>query len=1083
MDWGTHYRARSLICVALLFWTTTTVFGQGTVQLSNFIPGQLDAPVLALDGVSHLSGNDGGWRYIIQLFAGSATNQLAPAGVAVSVGTGASAGYAATNTVVSIPGVAPGATAYCQLRVWNALSSPDYGIAVTNYLSFHAESLVIPVTTGPSNYTSIAQIPTLSGLKAFQLRTPGVVWVNNHIPGVVDAPALDLDGVTRLDGTNGGTFYGMELYAGPAPDQLHANLVFLSIGSGARAGYVLSTNYAATIPSVTSGEVAYCQLRVYDLNQAHSYEIAVAEGAAHAESAIVPVITGFTNTVPPNVTQQPPLIGLTAFQLHRSGPGQISFLNFVPGTLNAPVFDTDGSTPLAGAGYLAQLYYRAAFATNAPLTAVGSPVPFGVGPNAGYWSPLTNGAATLTLANVPAGQAAVVQVVVWEAAKGSTYEAAGRALGKRGTSALLQVTVGGDGAPPAVLTGLTAFKLNDPISGTVNFSNHVPGLVDAPVTYFDFSSIPAKPAPLAGSNYVAQLYAAPDYGGLTNQDNSGGDASANLAPMGIPVPFGTGAQAGYWLPAGDGTVAITNVEAGDYALVQVRIWDARASATYEQALSSGAYGVSSPIRLRTGGGGAPPALLTGLNPIQFGPSPNDAVIDFRNLIPGILDNPAIGPDGARLAGTNYLAQLYLAQDPFSDPSGQQGVPVGAPAPFGVGPAAGYWQPGLDSTRVIHVSSGCCAWVEVRVWDATFGATFETAGAGPRVISNRQTVSVGYQATLNQIGVISLQAHGFPTITLSDPSRANAVFDRTAPNLRAGFLAQVFVAVAVTNVPVAPGQPGYPTNFLAVGVPVPVDTTNVSFGIARFPTNAVIEISFLKPGQLAYARVRAWDGAKGATYAACVANGGEYGESSSDLSDNFAPYFTGNQLDQSPVPLAFSSYIFVAVTKTLTLPLGLSLISSPFLSTTATLDELLPNPPEGTTVYLFDNATQTYQVSSFSYFVGWWPRGSPGFNAGRAGFISIPSNAPVTLSFTGESAPPTPITARPSSPRFYLLGCSAEQPCQFPDLFSFPPIDGDTAYRWASGKWVISSYQFGAWSGSPPTINPGEALFFRLMPGP
>ncbi|HWH72446.1 MAG TPA: immunoglobulin domain-containing protein, partial [Candidatus Sulfotelmatobacter sp.] len=137
-----------------------------------------------------------------------------------------------------------------------------------------------------------------------------------------------------------------------------------------------------------------------------------------------------------------------------SGGGMIWFGNRYPvglTNIDAPVLNLDGVTPLDGERYLAQLYAGPSLELLRPA---GRPSAFLSGASAGYFRN-----QTITLANVPAGTAAVVQVRVWEADRGTTYEEA-RALGGRfGKSELLQVITTEAPTPPAGLTGLKSFSL------------------------------------------------------------------------------------------------------------------------------------------------------------------------------------------------------------------------------------------------------------------------------------------------------------------------------------------------------------------------------------------------------------------------------------------------------------------------------------------------------------------------------------------------------------------------------------------------------------------------------------------------
>lgn len=134
------------------------------------------------------------------------------------------------------------------------------------------------------------------------------------------------------------------------------------------------------------------------------------------------------------------------------GGGTINFANwFITDETNAfPVFDIDGSTPLNGGNYLAQLYAGPSLDLLRPA---GQPSPFQSGYNAGYFVP-----ETITLGNVAPGSNAVVQVRAWDSSAGISFEAA-RALGGRfGESQIFQVTAGSSGFP-SVLQGLQSFSL------------------------------------------------------------------------------------------------------------------------------------------------------------------------------------------------------------------------------------------------------------------------------------------------------------------------------------------------------------------------------------------------------------------------------------------------------------------------------------------------------------------------------------------------------------------------------------------------------------------------------------------------
>jgi hypothetical protein len=116
-------------------------------------------------------------------------------------------------------------------------------------------------------------------------------------------------------------------------------------------------------------------------------------------------------------------------------------------------------------------------------------------------------------------------------------------------------------------------------------NNHQPPLVDAPV--FD-----AQGVPLAGASYLAELW--------------GGTASDSLTPalaffsrQRVIIPFRTGSGAGIFRDTYGGrdpadSPTVLQAPSGGMAWLQVRAWDSRLGATYEEALARGigGYGAS-----------------------------------------------------------------------------------------------------------------------------------------------------------------------------------------------------------------------------------------------------------------------------------------------------------------------------------------------------------------------------------------------------------------------------------------------------------------------------------------------------------
>jgi hypothetical protein len=153
--------------------------------------------------------------------------------------------------------------------------------------------------------------------------------------------------------------------------------------------------------------------------------------------------------------------------------GTVDFRNKVAATattpaLDAPVFDSDGTTKLSGANFFAQVWFSATQAGSfAPITDTAAV--FRTGAGAGYWNAGIDSGRVLP--GITAGSAAWIQIRVWDSTFGASPDVAKAAGGKWGDSNIFQVTnTGGSGNPPglpAVLAGLTSFSMQVPEPSTI----------------------------------------------------------------------------------------------------------------------------------------------------------------------------------------------------------------------------------------------------------------------------------------------------------------------------------------------------------------------------------------------------------------------------------------------------------------------------------------------------------------------------------------------------------------------------------------------------------------------------------------
>lgn len=155
----------------------------------------------------------------------------------------------------------------------------------------------------------------------------GQVYFNNRFFAAtnVDAPVFDLDGVTRLNGSN----YLAQLYGGPALEWLRPAGQPAAFLSGYAAGYFYPQ--VVSLPTVPPGSNAVLQVRAWDGTKGSSYEEARALGGRFGSSELFTIPVGGGVLPPAN------LLGLLSFSLQAGRPqfalGEISFVERQPGNI------------------------------------------------------------------------------------------------------------------------------------------------------------------------------------------------------------------------------------------------------------------------------------------------------------------------------------------------------------------------------------------------------------------------------------------------------------------------------------------------------------------------------------------------------------------------------------------------------------------------------------------------------------------------------------------------------------------------------------------------------------------------------
>jgi hypothetical protein len=195
----------------------------------------------------------------------------------------------------------------------NAPLSYQWRFGGTNIPNATNASYAIDATyqTNAGEYTIVA-----SNQFGSTLSLPATLTVSNGAQGwiyvdlknrdfnVIDRPIFDVDGTTRLAGSN----FWAQLYAGSDPNHLRPVGRRTNFRSGSLAGYFYAM--VLQVPGIPAGELAYLQLRVWDSHFGKSFEEAEANGGRFGKSNISTLVAHS-----PDVPFPPELFPLLSFNL------------------------------------------------------------------------------------------------------------------------------------------------------------------------------------------------------------------------------------------------------------------------------------------------------------------------------------------------------------------------------------------------------------------------------------------------------------------------------------------------------------------------------------------------------------------------------------------------------------------------------------------------------------------------------------------------------------------------------------------------------------------------------------------------
>ncbi len=824
-----------------------------------------------------------------------------------------------------------------------------------------------------------------------------VLFANKVPPPGVDARVFGADGKSGVEGEA----YHAQLYVRGV-----AVTPAAPFGRGDLAGYWQAEDPVVFLTNVAPGSVVGVKVQVWQSPNGETLQEAIDLGLRHKATPVFQVITGATASSPGL------LFGLPSVTF---GYGQIRFTNRTENGLDARVFGPDGDY-LEGPRYVTQLIRAAVPAT--------PPVPFGMGPDAGYWLP--DGFEFITVTNQVPGDVVRLKLRIWNIEAHPIFTDAPK-------DERLEVdflyTLGGGLAPTEPAYGGHGLSL---APSTILFRNGPPGPWDLPVL--------TEASRLSGTNFVAQLW----IGGVWSP----------LQPASPNAPFGEGSLAGYWQPADDGIVVITNTSPGEVVRGEVRVWDLRLGRTWEEASLDPNASRRSPITFRVGAGTRHPGVFISPPRISF----QSGGVDFRNFVPGLLDQPVHDAVGQLLTGPDYVAQLRVL-----NLSGEVLV-TSQPAPFGQGAQAGYWQPGANSTiRVPGLRPDDPVRYEIRIWNRAEADVFESA--------------TGFKQSLEGTTVLGGLGNERPTLlrrnlpmsiapgTLDFRNRIPGILDRPirgpdgGPLTGTNFVAQLYLR----------DQPGDSPR-RAVGIPRPFGE-GAEAGYWTATPNPILFLDGVLAGEARIAEVAVWDITTAPTFE--LATGprarsapfplvtGISGVTPPGLLDSFAPI----DLQQSPPPIRLSP--------------GMHLVGYPYAAGTLYPYALLPGGPPGASIHLYQNDLQSYW--STVYADGTWDWPFLPWSGGEVAFVFNPGPEPLELEFRGGAGQQPRLNRTPGTVSLLAITCTDFRGCDFDGLIAGGARDGDIVYRWRNGGWTLAGHEFGAWDDLSPRLAYGEACFVRLLP--
>lgn len=359
----------------------------------------------------------------------------------------------ATSSSYRIPGVQPVDAGAYSVTISNAAGSITSGLALLT-VDTNVPVVVPPtIVSQPTNQTTIEGgsatfqvVATGSAPLSYQWRFAGA-----DLPGAI-RPTLLLSGVQVAQAgvysvrvsNNAGSVLSDEATLTVAPDRRPPVILQQPVSHNVAPGGNTTFSVAASGAAPLIYQWQFNEMDLSGANDSILTILSAQEGNAGSYTLVVSNAFGYAVSDEAVLTVTNVLVA-----------GTVNFANR-GGAVNAPVFDTDGTTLLYGPNYRAELL---AGPTETMMGIIGATASF---PVPGYFV-----GGIRSIPGVAAGQVANVQVRVWDLNNGTNYGEALTNGGKVGASSIISVTTGGGGIPPGLpsnLIGLESFSLRQGIA-------------------------------------------------------------------------------------------------------------------------------------------------------------------------------------------------------------------------------------------------------------------------------------------------------------------------------------------------------------------------------------------------------------------------------------------------------------------------------------------------------------------------------------------------------------------------------------------------------------------------------------------